>query len=212
MLKRNVSLAYALQTTLAAVLPRWIFDANLAEIHAQRVDDPRFATFDLSGVRWLTPDDLSKMQDFDPGAENLAARFEAGARAACLIDQNGIAGWRWFQAGHFDVSEWLRLSLDDRDVWGFSGLVDQGRRGEGIFGRVTGFASVDLQARGFERILAMSFALNHSAVRAKEKTGATLVQRLFWIRILSLTILCVDNKCRFGVWGPRRRLLLSLVD
>ena len=209
-LTRDVGLAYAIQNALAAVLPREIFDINLVEIHAQKLDDARFGKSSDPGIRWLTPADLPDMQAFDPQAEDLEHRFAAGAVAACLFADGKIVGWRWFQPRIFEQHDWLRFELGNDEVWGFGALIDPKRRGEGIFGRLTGFAAADLRPKGTERILALSFVLNKSAVRAKEKTGATLRFQLFWIRLLRLTLLRVNGRYRVGLWTKANPLTLPL--
>ena len=133
-----------------------------------------------------------------------------GGRALIRVEGNEIIGCLWFEPTAPLYENWLQLLLSESERWISDTYVLPEHRGEGISSQLGSYGRAQLQDHVI-RVGAITNALNVPTRRAAEKAGYEFV-RVWYFRLLGLTIVKLPTGWQGGWWRSERPLLLPLAE
>ncbi|WNM57934.1 GNAT family N-acetyltransferase [Candidatus Nitrospira allomarina] len=142
---------------------------------------------------WAGLDNLDWIVRFKPSA--LLTRIKRsvlqderrvmGDRVLLFKHDGTLSAYVWFRTGHFkDEVDGIIYTLPSGTVWLFDGRVDTAHRRKGLYKRLLKAAARDLSEAGYSRIVLAVDYLNRNSVRGHLSVGASVIGRVFVIRVL----------------------------
>ena len=200
---------YPAQLVLRRFLPSSIFAANavvIAEYSVVRTNPPAAGK---TRLRWAESCDADLFAETTYSSDSVRRRLSNGDRCVIAQVDGALGAYSWFVADGFDQSDWLRVVLPPRAVWGSDLWVSPDFRGQGLHAVITEFTHSEFCSGDVDRILMITDVLNSSSQRAMTKAGAKFHRSMFYVRVFGLTYLRIGAVRRLGLWHRRRRFALS---
>lgn len=209
---RDVSPGLLLLRILDRMTPGFLFSANTLVVVAEdTVAIARKAEPDPE-MRWGTPDDIDRMTAFGQTPEELRERFERGARPAIVERDGRMIAYEWLQHDSYSEDPWLRLTLSPSDAWSYDSFVPPESRRQGLNKRTNAYLCAECARNGRTRVLGVIILTNQVAMRVHLRRGYEIVGRVFFVRILGLSLVRAAGKTRIGWWTAARPLNLPVSD
>jgi ribosomal protein S18 acetylase RimI-like enzyme len=142
---------------------------------------------------WAGLDNLDWIVRFKPSALLTRIKRSAlqderrvmGDRVLLFKHDGTLSAYVWFRTGHFkDEVDGIIYTLPSGTVWLFDGRVDTAHRRKGLYKRLLRAAARDLSEAGYSRIVLAVDYLNRNSVRGHLSVGASVIGRVFVIRVL----------------------------
>jgi hypothetical protein len=208
--RKLTSSVYWLLHRGARLIPSWVLRVKAVYILQLDREHWRPPT-DTQAIRWATGDDLGRLKDMtkQPPA-GVGARVARGGRAVIRVDGDDIIGCVWFEPTAPLYKNWLQLLLSESEQWISDTYVVPQRRGEGISSQLSSYGRAQLPDHVI-RVGAITNALNASVRRVAENAGYESV-RIWYFRLLGLTIAKLPSGWQGGWWRSERPLLLPLAE
>jgi len=160
--------------------------------------------------RMLTSDDIVRYGE-DSATDldaRMASRVDSGIDYCFgAFDQSELAGYCWVarqniepkhnQADHPKTGTALSFGKDTGYV--YKAFTRPEWRGQKVFPRVLGFASCELNRLGIRRLISTTDWMNHSAIRAFERSGFEIVGKVWSFARLSSARLVSAKAASLGI-------------
>ena len=207
---REVGPLYTAHLAANRFIPEALFQVRALMITER---DPRHRPSVLDhdpGFRWITLEDFNSIAALRRLPRPLWAELEAGNRALILERDDDVISYFLYPSDSHHQASWVRFEFLPTDIWTIYTWVAPEYRGQGIHAHVRNFAASELEQAGYTRELSTIDALNRNSLRAHTKLGGWFIGRIFFLRILGLTLVRVGRSVRIGWWGPNRPFVVDI--
>lgn len=212
--KAEVGLRYMLRILIFDfVVPSWLFDTKDFILFVWEFDRAPPAEPGKPEIRLATGSDTALLCQFGRSQAEISNRLEEGASASILTREGKLLGYHWVKPGPWFKLSWLAfLPAASKDIFSLDTRVHRSYRGRGLAGQMRHYAAANTQRQGYRRMYCTVDNDNRNSLRAAEKVGYHPIARLWFVRILGLTMILVDGRRRLGYWSARRPLTIPVAS
>lgn len=174
-----MNLLYRLESKLRSAVPPRLGTAVWQDLYLWKSLEFPDASDEAAGIRWATSEDRALLVQRD-GERTAGFRLGQGNQAAVVIGESGIEGIVWFARHVYDdMDTGLRFPLQDNQVWLFGAWVSRGRRGKGVYRKLTSFAANALREQSaIDQIFLAIDRSNRISRAVHERLGARRIGSL----------------------------------
>lgn len=202
--------AYAAYLALRRLTREGVFEFRKAIIVALELDPARPGPHDDPEFREVSHNEAELLTALKQDETESRDRLEQGQRAWIIERDGQPIALQWTGGTAREVSNWLILEGSPGDLWGGGIVVDPRCRGQGHGPRLLALTANRISKAGHLRLLGAIDTPNQNSLRAFLKSGYQPIGTLFFLRLLSLTLVRSGPHWRLGYWNSNKRLRLPV--
>ena len=206
----EVGIVYALQLLKWRLVSSRQIDANVWVVVSRDIRELAAVKDHDAAIRWATASDFAELISCGIKPAKLDVDFGRTLKIAVYEHEGRIIAFAQYAVRSWDQDDWLTFKFKPRDIYGAGVWVAQEHRGQNIASRVMAFAWSNYAQNGYERMVAITNALNRNSFRAAAKVGPGNFNRIWYLRLFGFTYLHYGSVRQIGRWNPRRRLEVLL--
>jgi len=203
---RESGLRHATNLAARASLPRRVVEFRrlfIVELDLRSV--PRDAPDD-SDIEEITADVLGTRIDPGEAEALLRGRLRAGRRLWVVTRAGRVAAYDCLGGESRAISPWLVVNAEDGGIWSEMIRVARDFRGQGLGPRLRAHVARHCARAGYARMIGFIDTTNRNSISALGKVGFVPIGRIFFVRILGLTVIHHGPTWRLGRWTADRPL------
>ena len=162
----EVGILYALQLLKWRLVSSRQIDANVWVVVSRDIRELAAVKDHDAAIRWATASDFVELISCGIKPAKLDVDFGRTLKIAVYEHEGRIIAFAQYAVRSWDQDDWLTFKFKPRDIHGAGVWVAQEHRGQNIASRVMAFAWSNYAQNGYERMVAITNALNRNSFRA----------------------------------------------
>jgi hypothetical protein len=207
---KEVGLAYTLHLIIRRWIPTFIYDSAVQVVYNCNMPLMAADNEPDAPIRWGTEQDIEKLDQLGYRADECRRHFARGDRVIVYEMGKEFYACCWFATQIYEMVNWFHIDIAPNEVFGASAFTRPDQRGKRINTKFWRRASAEFLTQGYKRYMSTVHAGNRNSLRANENApGTDIICRIWYARLLGLTLVRANGKFYAGWWTRRRPFILA---